>query len=928
MTALVQPQERPNNTGLPDQLKSGIESLSGLSMDHVKVHYNSSKPAQLQAHAYTQAGEIHVGPGQEQHLPHEAWHVVQQAQGRVRPTLQMKGGLAVNDDAGLEREADLMGTKINTFNRTKLASSHLTRPGQSLSAAQFAAPGGIRHVTNSCFVAAMINIFTVTPSLKNLLNPDAHPAAPPLRAPLAALRNLLFRATNTVNSNEEVPAPWVKSIMITLANNGFINHAEATADVNETLMRVVQELQQNDASAGQQNGRTAGGLCVWPHGTSIEDAVKTCFSNHTIPNAIVLNRHNDHQAPLAAVAAPRTFQVNIDGQPQNYRLTSIVQRNTADYIDQGGNTAPHFVSYVDRSVQGNEWWQSDDIGPQVVAVQAINGVPGLDGPGAAPRSDKSSGSDALADSASASSTGSSSSSITAGLKTSLASLMATRRQKIYEEESDDESGDESSPVSAQATNEHLQSDSHGSSSTNSMQEGLQGQYQAGFNATTDGVTYVYQIATEDEMATHSSLSVNNAPPDTQQIFIEQILVYAKRQINDLKDDGKKQQARQTLRSMLFFPTVQELVASDNELFDQLYVNIKDPNIDLLRRHRFDPDAKIDQAKRSQRIHSISDQLHYLLIRLGSGEKGLANDSDFIKKTGTEQLSEMTQITAKEAQASTLAKLVSHYLGDEVRLPVYRHRAGPMLGKTELYEANGMEMKKYNAKAAATYQQILSSPDDIGSNIRVTDATAGPGAYISTDGDNYYGPHGFAFDSRDVHQLPLSASSDNQKKHSAERTKEQQQQFRATAKPIPFVKDGASHVAEYFVGTSEGQQTDLPSTLNPTRFNPGILPITAESVLRDQFREHLDINPLRQVHTSALHDQPKSAEEVALVVELLQELEGLYEPLEWALFWQNAEMQNPILGLQKNMASNKFFSNPAIAKGADNDESKDDQKRLD
>jgi hypothetical protein len=45
-------QRKENNTGLPDQLKSGIESLSGLSMDDVKVHRNSDKPAQLQAHAY------------------------------------------------------------------------------------------------------------------------------------------------------------------------------------------------------------------------------------------------------------------------------------------------------------------------------------------------------------------------------------------------------------------------------------------------------------------------------------------------------------------------------------------------------------------------------------------------------------------------------------------------------------------------------------------------------------------------------------------------------------------------------------------------------------------------------------------------------------------------------------------------------------
>lgn len=104
-------QRIENNTGLPDQLKTGVESLSGMSMDHVKVHYNSASPAQLNAHAYAQGSEIHVAPGQEKHLPHEAWHVVQQAQGRVKPTMQMKMGVQINDDQGLEQEADVMGEK-------------------------------------------------------------------------------------------------------------------------------------------------------------------------------------------------------------------------------------------------------------------------------------------------------------------------------------------------------------------------------------------------------------------------------------------------------------------------------------------------------------------------------------------------------------------------------------------------------------------------------------------------------------------------------------------------------------------------------------------------------------------------------------------------------------------------------------------------
>jgi hypothetical protein len=41
-------------------------------MDDVKVHRNSDKPKQLQAHAYAKGTEIHLGSSQEKHLPHEA----------------------------------------------------------------------------------------------------------------------------------------------------------------------------------------------------------------------------------------------------------------------------------------------------------------------------------------------------------------------------------------------------------------------------------------------------------------------------------------------------------------------------------------------------------------------------------------------------------------------------------------------------------------------------------------------------------------------------------------------------------------------------------------------------------------------------------------------------------------------------------------
>ena len=84
-----------NETGLPDNLKAGVESLSGYSLDDVRVHYNSSKPATVQALAYTQGTDIHVA---------------QQMAGRVSPTTNING-MPVNDNAALEHEADVMGEK-------------------------------------------------------------------------------------------------------------------------------------------------------------------------------------------------------------------------------------------------------------------------------------------------------------------------------------------------------------------------------------------------------------------------------------------------------------------------------------------------------------------------------------------------------------------------------------------------------------------------------------------------------------------------------------------------------------------------------------------------------------------------------------------------------------------------------------------------
>lgn len=132
------PVKKPNNTGIPDDLKTSIEQLSGYSLDDVKVHYNSAKPALLGAYAYAEGTNIYVGPGQEKHLAHEIWHVVQQKKGVVKANTQLgnDSGTLVNTEKSLEDQATKMGDKATetktTEEDTELKTATASGPVQML----------------------------------------------------------------------------------------------------------------------------------------------------------------------------------------------------------------------------------------------------------------------------------------------------------------------------------------------------------------------------------------------------------------------------------------------------------------------------------------------------------------------------------------------------------------------------------------------------------------------------------------------------------------------------------------------------------------------------------------------------------------------------------------------------------------------------
>jgi len=245
--APVQYEGRPNNTGLPDQLKSGIESLAGMSMDHVKVRYNSDKPAQLQAHAYAQGSEIHVGPGQERHLPHEAWHLVQQAQGRVKPTLQMKGEVSVNDDVGLEREADLMG-------RRALGAVPMAGVNDEVGLARVTAQRvKMARLTSATSVAQ--RVFTY----KDAELPSTWKKIPPDILPIATA--LMQRVRDTVGgqiNEEKLEAAWNKIAKSTDKAFDIVTQADGVVKaITDTYTRSIQAQGSYMARSGQAQSLVA-----------------------------------------------------------------------------------------------------------------------------------------------------------------------------------------------------------------------------------------------------------------------------------------------------------------------------------------------------------------------------------------------------------------------------------------------------------------------------------------------------------------------------------------------------------------------------------------------------------------------------------------------------------------------------------------------
>lgn len=102
---------------IPKDVRFKMEEAFGEDFSRVRLHEGPLAQS-VGALAATQGTDIHFAPGLyaphsqqgQRLLGHELAHVVQQASGRVSATSQ-RHGVGVNNDRGLEREADEMGIK-------------------------------------------------------------------------------------------------------------------------------------------------------------------------------------------------------------------------------------------------------------------------------------------------------------------------------------------------------------------------------------------------------------------------------------------------------------------------------------------------------------------------------------------------------------------------------------------------------------------------------------------------------------------------------------------------------------------------------------------------------------------------------------------------------------------------------------------------
>jgi Domain of unknown function (DUF4157) len=266
---------------MPEAVRGKMETAFGADFSTVRIHEGPQAEA-MGALAYTQGTDVHFAPGQYQPesqrgqelLGHELTHVVQQSQGRVAATTQAKS-LAVNDEQGLEREADEMGRKAaagavmsGLGARDSRPVTARSGPAQRQVVQRQQAPQGAQGAGAAATGGAAVSTGAAT---------AAQPATDGLGTLLAALQSAADAAARQTATT--ALTTWCREHLVD--QDRLRQYLQSNVD-NETKTRILGELRaeigRNEVLLGwsYEGGVTAGGANGWEN----NGANQGTFPNH------------------------------------------------------------------------------------------------------------------------------------------------------------------------------------------------------------------------------------------------------------------------------------------------------------------------------------------------------------------------------------------------------------------------------------------------------------------------------------------------------------------------------------------------------------------------------------------------------------------------------------------------------------------------
>ena len=155
----------------------------------------------------------------------------------MKPTLQMKGKIKINDDTGLEREADVMGVKAMQLGGE---STGMEGPSSSVQRRLIAESkvvqrvGVMKNSGNDCFMIAAIQV--IQGSYDKLFNPEENKVND---ENIKCVQETIWKILSDLKSNKTIEKERVETVRKKLKENNIVQSLDQQEDAQETFGKLV-----------------------------------------------------------------------------------------------------------------------------------------------------------------------------------------------------------------------------------------------------------------------------------------------------------------------------------------------------------------------------------------------------------------------------------------------------------------------------------------------------------------------------------------------------------------------------------------------------------------------------------------------------------------------------------------------------------------